>query len=217
MAKAEQGRRGRSQVRERIREQHRAAYREAILDAAERLFAARGISGVRMSDLAAEAGLATGTLYNYFQSKGEVFRSLILLRGSGLIRVLQESYERERDPMARLTAMVQVAFAYIEKHRAGYKMIAEMTLPEATLRRFGGRELIDLQGAYLALFQKAMSDAAENRRIRDTLSTADLTMFLVGAMDAIARVWSASDEASSLVAKASVVMELFLSGASTRP
>lgn len=217
MAKADQGKRRRSQVRERIREQHRAAYREAILEAAERLFAARGISGVRMSDLAAEAGLATGTLYNYFPSKGEVFRSLLMLRGSDMIRSLQECYEREREPIPRLAAMVQAAFAGIERHRAGYKMLTELTMPEATLRRFGGRELLDLQGQYLALFEKAMSDAVESGRIRDTLSSADLTSFLVGAMDAIARAWSASNEGSSLAAKASLVIELFLSGASTKP
>ena len=40
-----------------------------ILKAAEQLFARKGFAGVAMEDVAARAGLAVGTLYNYFPSK----------------------------------------------------------------------------------------------------------------------------------------------------
>lgn len=54
----------------------RAARREEILDAARRVFAARGFRGTTIADIADEAGTALGTIYIYFASKEDVFAAL---------------------------------------------------------------------------------------------------------------------------------------------
>jgi AcrR family transcriptional regulator len=46
--------------------------RQAVLDAAARLFARRGYAGTNLSDIAAEAGIKTGSLYYHFDSKDEL-------------------------------------------------------------------------------------------------------------------------------------------------
>jgi len=56
--------------------------REAIVEAAERLFLQRGFGSVTMDELAEAAGVARRTLYNQFASKEEIFREM-LLRVSG--------------------------------------------------------------------------------------------------------------------------------------
>jgi TetR/AcrR family transcriptional regulator of autoinduction and epiphytic fitness len=56
--------------------------REAIVEAAERLFLERGFGSVSMDELAEAAGVARRTLYNQFASKEEIFREM-LLRVSG--------------------------------------------------------------------------------------------------------------------------------------
>src|SRR6202049_3959064 len=60
----------------------RGGSREAIVEAAERLFLERGFGSVTMDELAEAAGLARRTLYNQFTSKEEIFREM-LLRVSG--------------------------------------------------------------------------------------------------------------------------------------
>lgn len=60
----------------------RASSRDAIVDAAQRLFLQRGFGAVSMDDLAEAAGVARRTLYNQFASKEEIFREM-LLRVSG--------------------------------------------------------------------------------------------------------------------------------------
>jgi TetR/AcrR family transcriptional regulator of autoinduction and epiphytic fitness len=60
----------------------RGGSREAIVEAASRLFLERGFGSVSMDELAAAAGLARRTLYNQFTSKEEIFREM-LLRVSG--------------------------------------------------------------------------------------------------------------------------------------
>ena len=203
-------------VRERLREQQRATYREAILDAAERVFAARGFTGVRMSDVAAEAGMATGTLYNYFENKGEILGSLMLARGNDLLRELEATNEAERDPLARIERMVQATFDYVEKHRAGYKMLVEMAPPEIALRQFGGPGMLEVHARYLALFETTVAAAMRARRLRSKFPARDLAIFLAGALDGLARTSISLDDRIRLADKVGMVMELFLSGAGTK-
>jgi AcrR family transcriptional regulator len=55
---------------------------DQILDAATRVFARTGLEASKMSEVAAEAGVSQGTLYNYVESKEALFR-LLLDRGVG--------------------------------------------------------------------------------------------------------------------------------------
>src|SRR6516164_8593225 len=51
--------------------------REAIVDAAAALFAARAIDELTMDEVARRASLAKGTLYLYFATKEELFLGLV--------------------------------------------------------------------------------------------------------------------------------------------
>jgi AcrR family transcriptional regulator len=52
-----------------IREQLLQARRNQILDAAAEVFAAKGFHGATTKEIASTAGVAEGTIYNYFESK----------------------------------------------------------------------------------------------------------------------------------------------------
>jgi AcrR family transcriptional regulator len=50
---------------------------QEILDAALRVFAEKGFAAARMDDVARHAGVTKGTIYLYFPSKEELFKSLV--------------------------------------------------------------------------------------------------------------------------------------------
>jgi AcrR family transcriptional regulator len=55
--------------------------RQAILDAAERLFLEQGFHGTSMRQIAQEAGgIAVGGIYNHFPSKEAIFQALVSVR-----------------------------------------------------------------------------------------------------------------------------------------
>ena len=56
----------------------RGASRDAIVEAAARLFLERGFGAVSMDELASAASVARRTLYNQFASKEEIFREMLL-------------------------------------------------------------------------------------------------------------------------------------------
>ncbi len=54
--------------------------RQNILDAAYMLFLSQGYSATSMRQIASQAGLALGGIYNHFASKDEIFQAVILAR-----------------------------------------------------------------------------------------------------------------------------------------
>jgi len=58
------------------REQTKVANRKVILDAARRVFADMGYGAATVRDIIRATPLATGTFYNYFKSKEEVYQAI---------------------------------------------------------------------------------------------------------------------------------------------
>ena len=61
----------------RVSETTKVEHRQRLLDAAAAEFAAKGLDGARIDDISLAAGLAKGTIYNYFDSKLDVFRAVV--------------------------------------------------------------------------------------------------------------------------------------------
>src|SRR5439155_17116 len=76
-------------VKDSIQEQLIAARRNQILDAATKVFAEKGFHPTTIKDIAREAGIADGTIYNYFENK----TALML----GILDRLNESDRRAED------------------------------------------------------------------------------------------------------------------------
>lgn len=84
----------------RLREAARDQTAFAILDAAEAVFAQHGLHAAKMGQIAHAAGIAVGTLYNYFQDRDAILRGLLERRGQEL-----------RDRVARACAAPHASFA----------------------------------------------------------------------------------------------------------
>lgn len=117
-----------------------------ILDAAMTVFAEKGYAAARMDDIAARAGVTKGTIYLYFQSKEEVFKSLARVHvGETLARITQAAAQYEGTVRDFLTMMLAIMAHKLENdHIAIFPkiIIAESgNFPE--LARFWRSEVID--------------------------------------------------------------------------
>ena len=71
--------------------------REAVVDAAQRLFLQRGFGAVSMDDLSQAAAVARRTLYNQFASKEEIFREMLRRVSAQLEHALPPGIETSGD------------------------------------------------------------------------------------------------------------------------
>jgi AcrR family transcriptional regulator len=81
---------------------------DQILQAATRVFARTGLEGSKMSDVAEEAGVSQGTLYNYVESKEALFR-LLLDRGLGTPAPASTAFPLKSPAMAALARRMDEA------------------------------------------------------------------------------------------------------------
>ena len=94
------------------REERKAHNREKLLLAARRVFAAKGLGEATARDIVRETDLATGTFYNYFDSKEDVFRALLEELSTKARRAVSEQRTR---PGATLEERIHDAYyAYFE-------------------------------------------------------------------------------------------------------
>lgn len=108
------------------------AKRERLLDAAERVFCRLGHSGTTIGAIAGGAGVTRPTVYAYFASKDDVFRSLAH-RVRGELLALQEQVDTsspEATVRATLTAYLQVH----ARHHGMLTLIAHQALSDPAMR-----------------------------------------------------------------------------------
>lgn len=94
---------GRGGGRRTSREDRRAQTRAALLDAAERLWAERGIRGASLDEIAAAAGMTKGAVYSNFAGKTDLVLSLLerYSQNEQCLELTEDLGESDRSPEDR--------------------------------------------------------------------------------------------------------------------
>lgn len=189
-------------------------FREAILEAAEKVFSSKGFTGSRMADVAEEAGVATGTLYNYFQNKQDVFGSLIELRTRSFLTELEKVEAAEPVPLARLRALIAAGFAWIERHRGVFAVFLELGMNSAIeAQQICGESHEETHRRARDIFERAIADAIAAGDISSAYHPAELNAYLHGSIHGAIELWLRGDGSDPLGQRVERLMRLFLHGA----
>lgn len=210
--------RARPRLRDTARAEMRDVYRKNILEAAERVFARRGFFECKVVDIAREAGLAAGTLYNYFDGKEEIFQTMCTEHGREALARAREIAASVRDPMDRLAQHLRWVFEHMESKSRTIHIFAQMGVnTEWQWRAVGGAGVQENYRQHLELIQAAVTEAQKAGRVRRDVSAADLTALLAGITNAFVALWMhAPEPRPSLAGRTGLVLELFMQGASPR-
>ena len=189
-------------------------FRNAILDAAEAVFAERGFHGARIQDIARGARTAVGTVYNHFEQKEDVLRALLDERTEAL---LTELAPRVGDPgafEARLVARLGRLLHYVDTHRGFFALAIDHGLLGASTAAaasvLGGRD-----PRRLARFSDALQEIVTEGVAAGTLAAIEpvrLARLLGGILRAFT-VGALKGEGGPLADEAPHVVHLFLHGA----
>lgn len=81
--------------------------KQAILEAAARVFAGKGYRGSSVNDIAEAAGISKGTFYLYFESRKDAFVELVESFFDEFARILKENHERLEQTIDRGGDVIQ--------------------------------------------------------------------------------------------------------------
>ena len=181
-------------------ETHRAAVRDATLDAAAALVAAHGLRSVTMSEIAEQTGIGRATLYKYFPDVEAILLAWHEREIGGHLGQLVAARDQAADAGGRLEAVLE-AYALISHASHGHRD-AELA---ASLHRdeHVARAELRLRGLVRDLLTEAVAAGA----IRGDIGADELANFCLHALAA----------ASTLPSKAAVRRLVAVTLAGMRP
>jgi AcrR family transcriptional regulator len=97
------------------REQRKAETRERLLEAARRVFAARGYEGGAVDEIAQEAGFSSGAVYSNFDGKEDLFLELLTREMDAQTRALEEAVAQRTSVAERARGGAAEWMAFIER------------------------------------------------------------------------------------------------------
>ena len=142
----------------------RSAFRDEVRLAAERVFASKGFSATKMADIAGEAGVGVGTLYNYFANKQEIFEAIFLTRTDQFQAALDHATAGLL-PIEQVSILIRTSMQYVEEHGALFAMFFERGgIGELDIERLGGKIIEELYQSFLQRLEHAIQRRGQGRR-----------------------------------------------------
>ena len=87
--------------------------REQLLLVARRIFADRGFQATTMDDIAKEAGFTKPILYQYFESKSDLYRQIVAETAQKLLDSLAKAVASVDTPRAKIEVAFRVYFEMV--------------------------------------------------------------------------------------------------------
>jgi len=96
-----------ARLRQRMKSERESVYRQAINEAAERVFAEKGAAGSRMDEIAAEAGMSLGTLYGVIEGKDSLFYEIYRIRMQEFLECIRRARDDHEETLASHLAVLR--------------------------------------------------------------------------------------------------------------
>ena len=194
-------------------EKAREQARRDILLAAAGVFARRGYAASTLAELARAAGFAAPSLYRYFESKEEIFRSLIELMKADLRATFDAPVDAARPLEARLERLISLQIELTRSRRDVMAFL--LSSPEVP----GGPVALELR-AGLSIYENSMAAWLERHvapgELRCPLGLAARVLASIGHAFHHAHV-THPDEGFEPAAEARQVVDLALHGIAATP
>ncbi|OGW36901.1 MAG: hypothetical protein A2Y97_05210 [Nitrospirae bacterium RBG_13_39_12] len=156
--------------------------RKIILNAALKTFVKRGYPETRVSEIAAEANVAEGTLYNYFQSKEDLLLALFDEKWGGIIDDIRKKISRLDDPNKKLKVMFSLVVRLFKKDRH----LAEIFLIDVKQSSiFLNNYTVNRVVEFIDLIETILEEGKKKGIYRKDLDTRVAKMIIFGAAQGI--------------------------------
>ena len=153
--------------------------RNAILDAASRLFAERGLTAAPTSEISKLAGVAEGTLFTYFKTKDDLINALYREIKLELGDAMMSDFPRKKNIRTKLRHVWDRYVNWGIASPRQRKVLAQLTVSEALTK-----ESRDAGSAPFVEFQAMIRDAIEQRVFRNDVPVELISKSLAALVEA---------------------------------
>jgi len=188
----------------------RESKQQHIVHAAMLVFARSGVHQAKMADIAAEAGIGKGTIYEYFRSKDEIFAAAFVLFQQQIDAESEGRLDGQQDPEDKLRAMVE-AFISMMTHDDSVIEIMLEFWAEGIRQRHEALDLKPMYCKYRAYLAACVEEGIESGVFRPVDSHL-VASHLLAALDGFALQWFVDRQCFSLQQAGEQLMGPVLAG-----
>src|SRR5258708_19267841 len=141
-------------MRKQLTDQQVEAFRARLVRAAEKLFAAHGVAGVTMRQIAQALGYSQTAAYRYFASKDEILAAVRTAALDRFCNKLEAAFDPARDARTNARTVGDAFLQFALEHPDSYRFIFDTQHPEGaqfsdsgqTMKRFHATRTNYVQG-----------------------------------------------------------------------
>ncbi len=191
-----------------------------ILESAITVIAEKGYHAATVADIARAADVASGSIYNYFDSKEHILIQIFEVKMAELTDSVRATVEQFEDPLAQIRAFITHHFEHLQKS-PDLAQVFQVELRQSQhffKTDYEPKRLLE----YLGVLQKSIALGQEQGVLLKTVDRKLLQWSLFGAMDELSTNWvltsrqSRSSWPANLEGLPSQLMQMFVEGVRDR-
>ena len=190
------------------------ATRNRLLDAAELLFQAQGVSQTSLQQIALQAGATRGAIYWHFKDKADLFNAMMERVKLPLEAALQKSAAADHEPLAAVERMLVAALELMTTDAqvrrvfevATQKVEYTQEMQSVRLRHLASRD------ACVDDFEKALRHAARRHHVKLAVPAAVAAQGLHALISGLIQNWLLDTDAFELIETGRQAFGVYVAG-----
>lgn len=193
------------------------ATRNSLLDAAEHLFQARGVSRTSLNDIATEAGTTRGAIYWHFKDKADLFNAMmerVTMPLEGTLACTARTAGTTANPLLSLRDSMMSALSQTstdEQTRRVFEVATHKVEYVTEMQAVRDRHL-QVRNECMVMTEEILQQAVQREGIQLTMPLATAALGLHVIIDGLIQNWLLDPEAFDLVKSGRHTMDAYLLG-----
>lgn len=184
-----------------------------IINAAVKVFSTKGMVKAKMADIALEAGVGKGTIYEYFRSKEDVFASGFQIFFQEMQQQIEGAIKSTSDPVEQLRFLINVSFKNFLYHGSDMAMVMMDYWAEGIRNKDENiLNAINLRKLYseFRTIIKTILDNGMREGVFRKVDSHHVASLLIGALDGLMLQWIMDHKIIDLDKATESVIDLFI-------
>ena len=186
--------------------------RTAILAAAEKIFSVRGYHDVTVAEIAGASGFSTGSLYQFFKSKEQLYTVMISEKLTAMYESIQREVGQAKDLKEKIIALIGAQLQFVQENTDFCRIFLRgenelSTQPMSSIRQ----QLIDNYFEHVSFIENILITGIKSGVLRN-LPPREMAAALSHLIRATSIDWMLLPSKDSLVSRKDFILDIYLNG-----
>lgn len=188
--------------------------RQALMNAALKVFSRQGYAATRLEDIAEEAGVTRGAIYWHFKSKADLYAELQARSAEKLFAVIRSAVEAGGTALDILRRVMVTSWQYIEEDEE-FRAVQELTLLKTELLpelQAGMEQKIQGMADQSEQLRVAFEEAKAAGELALDIDVKDAVIAYSAFLNGLVMMWMLNPQGFSIRARAEALADVFMRG-----